>query len=146
MAGHNFSKLVYDAIGTDNFTIAAAGTANIYVDMYDCESAHFIVQSLYTSTASSTGITITTYYGMNQTTSTLNGAVPCTLSAPTGAIIGDNGDSVTVATVTPSSSNVSTNHYFTTNDLTRINSRWLRIKIVNADAVNSVNIKCYVEI
>lgn len=146
MSRHNYSKLVYDSVNTDNFTIAASGEASIYVDLVECESAHFIVQTLYGTTASSTGISITAYYGMNQATSTLNGAVPCTLSAPTGPIFGDNGDSASVATVTPSSSNITTNHYFTTNDLVRINSRWLRIKINNLDVTNSVNIKCYVEI
>lgn len=146
MSRHNDSVLVYDGINTQIFTISAGQNNSVYVDLEDCEAAHFIVQTIFATTASSSSISISTFYGIGSPTSIMYGAVPASLTAPTNVTFGDNSDSITTSTIATNSSNIVANTWFTTNDMIRKNSRHLRIKITNNDLSNSCIVKIIVEI
>ncbi len=148
MAGHRFAKLVYDADGTDTFTLAATGTKIVDVDLNNQVDAQFLVESVYATTGSTTGYSLEVRYGMGLDDSDATGyQVPCVLNGADAAIkFSDNGDTVSVATVTPSSSNVTKRTFFSTNDLRERVPRWIRLYFTNLDDSNAATIRIYVDV
>lgn len=146
MAGHKFIKLLYDASGTDTFTLVAGGSSIVDVDLDQLEGARFNVSATYAATASTTGYSLEVRYGMGPNDSAATGyQVPCVLGGAASSIeFSDNGDAVTTATMTPSSgASVTKTTFFSTNDLRTRVPRWIRLVFTNLDVTNPATIRIY---
>lgn len=143
------AKLVYDSSGTDSFSIAASGFAIVDIDTYAIHNLQALIEGTYATTAATTGLSAAIFYGMGPADSTATGnQVPCVLGGVVNSNIkmSDNSDSISMATFTPSSSNVTKRSFFSSEELTTKLPRWVRLRIANLDASNAVTIKIYLDV
>lgn len=154
MGKNIFNVLSYDSAGTHTFVVPAASTRVVDVDLYNCIDAKCIVEVTYEAThASTTGVTLTAYYGMGAATdSNFKGAIPAWLhatnntDAPSGAVMSDNGDAVTMVTVpTGQSSTVTKRTYFIVSDPINRTSRYLRLSFTNTDVTNAATLQIFLD-
>lgn len=156
-----YGVLIYDdTTGTNTFTVNAASTRVLDIDLDGANNAQLLLQSFYATTSGTTGLSVTVKYGFGEGNPLATGTganqvswkqgycgpLPCVLDGTSTAVFGDNSDSITMATTTPSSTNVTTRTAFSLNDL-RINvPRWIRLTFTNNDAGHAATVKVYMDI
>lgn len=137
----------------NTFSVPAGSSRSVDIDLVDCADAKVMLEVTYAAThASTTGCTVASYYGMGPASAAATGPVPCVLQAadssavPTGVVMSDNSDSVTMTSFTTGSATSQTKRTFAiiSDPLTRT-PRWLRLKFTNTDVTNAATVRIYIE-
>jgi hypothetical protein len=148
------------------FTLAAGATANVDVRLTDIVDMRIMLQQVWATTSSTTGVAVNLYPGFSPIASAdpreIPGfPIPVCITNPASAanyhnnnyIFGNNFAAVTttgggtaIIQPTPSSSNQSTNTVFYLNTILIIWPQILGLQIVNLDQTNAVTIKLLADI
>lgn len=161
MARNIFGVLIYNnETGINTFTVSGGQTRNLDIDLYGVNNGQLLIEEVYASTGSPTGLTCAVAYGFGEgdpdAAGTGNGPAwkvnfvgpaPCVLDGTLVATFSNNSDSISMATVTPSLSATQTvRTYFSLNDIRILIPRWIRLIFTNTDAANTSTVKIYMDI
>lgn len=141
MARHNYQVL------KTGYFLAASGSGNIDLDCVDSYNMQVLVEVVYQATAGTTGVSLTLYGGLGNSDPDVTGGLPIKEGGSSVPKYADNGESVSMVTITPSSgSTVTKRTLFFLNDIGIRWPRWVRMAFVNNDASNGVTINLYADI
>lgn len=161
MARNIYGILIYnDSTGLNTFTVSGGETKILDIDLYGVNNGQLLIEEVYSSTGSPTGLTATVKYGFGESDSTATGQgngnswqvnyvgpAPCKLGGTSAATFSDNADSISMATVTPSVGTTQTiRSYFSLNDIRIFIPRWIRLSFTNTDASHTATVKIYMDI
>lgn len=130
-------------------TLLPSSSAIVDFDLEHVADAQMLVEITYSATASTTGVSLSLYggFGTKDPLADESCGIPKVLGGSSVPVFADNGETVVMTTMTPSSvSSVTKRTSFYLSEIGTKWPRWIRMVFTNADASNTATVKLYADL
>jgi len=130
-------------------TLLPSSSAIVDFDLEHVADAQMLVEVTYPSTSSTTGVSLSLYggFGTKDPLADESCGIPKVLGGSSVPVFADNGETVVMTTMTPSSgSSVTKRTSFYLSEIGTKWPRWIRMVFTNADASNTATVKLYADL